>query len=82
MVRVGLGLYKYSIGYGWKHSVTNGVCSCGSLLHKLVVLLATVHLQRSSAKREGAWEFTIGFGYQWYLRNAITYVTQTHVICF
>ena len=25
MVRVGLGLYKYSIAYGWKHSVTNGM---------------------------------------------------------
>ena len=25
MVRVGLGLYKYSIAYRWKHSITNGM---------------------------------------------------------
>lgn len=49
----------------------------GSLPHKLqfiVVLLATVVSQYPSAKREGA---TIELGYQWYLKNPITYVTQT-----
>ena len=29
MVRVGLGLYKYSVAYRWKHSVTNGVSQKG-----------------------------------------------------
>ena len=39
MVRVGLGLFKYSIAYRWKHSITNGVLqSVGHIPHGQVAV--------------------------------------------